>query len=242
MLVNSPEGRDTFQAPVRHLSPSPPVTVRQRPDQHIRLSPAPHRPNILIPLHISFFCKINRQRNICLAQCPKKMQLQDGIALRTAEVTQASFRVSRLLCQPNFFALLYLAQLAWLPNAQPFSELPAPFQSWHLTIFSLWIARQWEQCSQFLINLLLISLSLKRCMHAGLKLTHTYYEQLEHVVSFQCKIGLNLSNVAPCLLLLFTAPRILFIPSHIPQGIPHLFFFLHHFPLLPPPTYFPAPL
>lgn len=140
-----------------------------------------------------------------------------------------------------FFAMFYLAQLAWVPNAQTFSELQAPFQSWHLTIFSLWIASQSEQCSQFLINLLLMSLALKKRMHAGLQLTRVLWAARAHVASFQCKIGLNLNNVAPCLLLLFTAPRILFIPSHIPQGIPHLLFLLHCLPLLPPPSQLPCP-
>lgn len=123
-----------------------------------------------------------------------------------------------------------------MPNVQNFSELQAPFQSQHLTIFSLWIASQPEHCSQFLINLLLISLSLKKRTHARSQLTHMYCEWLEHIASFQCKIGLNLSNVTPCLLLLFAAPRMPFMPSHIPQGIPHLSFLLHHFPFLLPPS------
>lgn len=37
------------------------------------------------------------------------MQIQDGIALRTAEVTQASFIVDRMLCQTIFFIIFCIA-------------------------------------------------------------------------------------------------------------------------------------
>jgi len=99
------------------------------------------------------------------------------VLLWEAAVKQASFRISTLLCQPIFFAAFHLAQFAKVPSTQALSELQAPFQSWHLTIFSLWIASQSKQRSQLLINLLLNSLSLKKHVHAGLQLPRMHYEQ-----------------------------------------------------------------